>query len=203
MQTLEVFADVACPFAHAGLARFHAFREQRGLNGPLLWVRAWPLEIVNAQPFDGAALAPKIDALRDQVAPDRFAGFDPTSFPATSLPALISEAAAHRTDRNVGEQFSLAVRRALFDDGEDVSNPDVLKRLRNQCGVDEPTGADEAAVHAALADGKKRGVDGSPHFLTSHGDFFCPSLRIEHDDSGYDVSFDAAGFHEFIHDVFE
>jgi 2-hydroxychromene-2-carboxylate isomerase len=203
VQTLEVFADVACPFAHASLARFHAFREQRGLALPVLRVRAWPLEIINSQPFDGASLVPKIDALRIEVATDRFGGFDPDTFPATSLPAMISEAAAYRTDVTLGERFSLAVRRALFDDGEDVSDPEVLRRLRDECGVDAPISADEAAVHADLVEGKKRGVDGSPHFFTPDGDFFCPSLEIEHDESGYDVSFDATGFNEFINVVFK
>ena len=45
-------------------------------------------------------------------------------------------------------------------------------------------------------------MEGSPHFFTPDGDFFCPSLRIEHDESGYDVSFDAAGFDKFIAAVF-
>ena len=30
MKALEVFADVACPFAHVGLGRFAAFRRHRG-----------------------------------------------------------------------------------------------------------------------------------------------------------------------------
>ncbi len=202
MQTLEVFADVACPFAHAGLARFAAFRDGRGLTVPVLRVRAWPLELVNGARFDGAALVSKVDALRAEVATDRFGGFDPGAFPATSLPALIAEAAAYRGGNEVGETFSLRLRQALFDDGEDVSDPEVLGRLRDACDVGEPTAADEAAVHSDLADGQRRGVEGSPHFFTPDGDFFCPSLRIEHDESGYDVSFDAAGFEKFIAAVF-
>jgi 2-hydroxychromene-2-carboxylate isomerase len=202
MQMLEVFAEIACPFAHAGLAQFRAFREQRGLAAPRLRVRAWPLELVNAEPFDGATLAPKVEALRADVATDRFAGFDPDRFPTTSLPALISEAAAYRAGDDVGERFSLAVRRALFDDGEDVSDPDVLRRLRAAYGVDEPNDDDEAAVHADYAEGQRRGVIGSPHFFTPDGSFFCPSLRIEHDDAGYDISFDRAGFERFIEAVF-
>jgi hypothetical protein len=189
MQMLEVFAEIACPFAHAGLAQFRAFREQRGLAEPRLRVRAWPL-------------APKVEALRADVATDRFAGFDPDRFPTTSLPALISEAAAYRAGDDVGERFSLAVRGALFDDGEDVSDPDVLRRLRAAYSVDEPNDDDEAAVHADYAEGQRRGVIGSPHFFTPDGSFFCTSLQIEHDDAGYDISFDRAGFERFIEAVF-
>lgn len=202
MQTLEVFADVSCPFAHAGLARFYDYRRAAGLTEPVLRVRAWPLELVNGEALSGSALAPKIAALRAGVADDRFGGFEPSTFPTTSLPAMISEAAAYRTNPAVGEQFSLAVRSALFDHGADVSNPDVLRRLRDECGADEPTTVDDAAVRGDLADGRERGVDGSPHFFTADGDFFCPSLRIEHDESGYEVSFDRAGFERFIGAVF-
>lgn len=202
MQTLEVFAEVGCPFAHTGLARFQAFREERGLASPVLRVRAWPLELINAQPLDGTTLLPKIEALRAEVATERFGGFDPLTFPATTLPAMISEAAAYRTSSRAGEQFSLAVRRALFDDGEDVSDADVLSRIRDECGVGDPAAEDEAAVRADLADGRARGVEGSPHFFTTKGDFYCPSLRIEHDKAGYDVSFDSAGFDQFVSAVF-
>ena len=115
---------------------------------------------------------------------------------------MISEAAAYRAGNDAGERFSLAVRRALFDDGEDISDAHVLRRLRDECEVGEPTAADETAVQTDLADGTARGVDGSPHFFTADGDFFCPSLHIEHDASGYDVSFDEAGFDQFVSAVF-
>ena len=202
MRSLEVFADVACPFAHIGLGRFTAFRRQRGLSEPILRVRAWPLELVNGKALDGPSLAPKIDAIRADVAPELFAGFDPLRFPATSLPAMASEAAAYRVGLHAGEAFSLSVRRALFDDGRDVSDDAVLRRLREHHGIPEPTPADEAAVTADLAEGLQRGVDGSPHFFTPDGDFYCPSLAIEHDDEGYEVSFDTAGFQRFVDVVF-
>ena len=57
-------------------------------------------------------------------------------------------------------------------------------------------------LHADLAEGLQRGVDGSPHFFTPDGDFYCPSLAIEHDDEGYEVSFDTAGFRRFVDAVF-
>lgn len=202
MQILEVFADVACPFAHAGLARFQAFRQEHGRSGPVLRVRAWPLELVNAKALDGPSLTPKIAALRADVAADLFTGFDERNFPATSLPAMTSEAAAYRVGAATGERLSLALRHALFEEGLDVSDPDVLRRLREAHDVPTPTAADEAAVRADYDEGKRRGVDGSPHFFTPDGDFFCPSLDIDHDADGYDVTFDAAGFGHFVTTVF-
>jgi predicted DsbA family dithiol-disulfide isomerase len=197
VQQLEVFADVACPFAHVGLARFAAVRAERGWTEPVLRVRAWPLELVNGKGFAGHSLTPKIEALRADVAQGMFAGFDEQRFPATSVPAMVSEAAAYRVGVATGERFSLAVRHALFEDGLDVADDDVLQRLRVAHDVVTPTAADEAAVHEDLAEGKRRCVEGSPHFFTADGDFFCPSLDIDHDANGYDVSFDADGFHRF------
>ena len=57
VRTVEVFADVVCPFAHVGLRRFVARRAELGRSRPLLLVRAWPLELVNAKPFDPASVA--------------------------------------------------------------------------------------------------------------------------------------------------
>ena len=51
------------------------------VSAPVLQVRAWPLELVNATALDGASLVQKVDALRAEVAVDRFGGFDPGRFP--------------------------------------------------------------------------------------------------------------------------
>jgi predicted DsbA family dithiol-disulfide isomerase len=193
-----VFADVACPFTHVGLRRFLAYRQQRGRTEPTLRVRAWPLELVNGKALDGPSLAPKIEALRAGVAPDLFAGFNVTGFPATTLPAMAAEAAAYRQGLQVGERFSLAVRAALFEDGLDVSDEDVLVNLRRAHGVPQPNDSDRSAVRDDLAEGRRRSVAGSPHFFTSGDDFFCPSLNIGHDHDGYEVAFDPVGFERFV-----
>ena len=203
MRVIEVFADVACPFAHAGLRRFQAYRQQRGQSEPVLRVRAWPLELVNGETLDGPSLVPKIEALRADVATDLFAGFDEHQFPTTTLPAMAAEAAAYRKGLDVGERFSFAVRHALFEDGLDVSDAAVLRSLREAHGIPEPTEDDRSAVRNDLAEGKRRDVSGSPHFFTADGSFFCPSLVIKHADDGYEVSFDAAGFQRFVAAVFD
>lgn len=203
MKVVEVFADVACPFTHAGLCRFKAYRQQRGKIEPILRVRAWPLELVNGKALDGPSLVPKIEALRADAAIDLFVGFDEQQFPVTTLPAMASEAAAYRQGLEVGERFSFAVRHALFEEGLDVSDADVLRSLREARGVPEPIEADRSAVLNDFAEGKRRGVSGSPHFFTAEGDFFCPSLDIAHHDDGDEVSFDPAGFQRFVSAAFD
>ena len=198
MTAVEVFADVACPFTHVGLHRFVVHRQQRGRTEPRLRVRAWPLELVNGQPLDGRSLMPKIEALRATAGPDLFAGFAEDHIPTTTLPTLAAEAAAYRQGPEIGELFSLAVRRALFEDGLDVSSQRVLSNLRHAYGVPAPCQADRSAVLDDLAEGKRRGVVGSPHFFTAGGDFFCPALDIDHNDLGYQVSFNTAGFKGFL-----
>ncbi len=202
MQQIEVFADVACPFAHAGLRRFIDHRRQRGLDAPRLWVRAWPLELVNSTPHSGAHLAPEIAALQEEAAPGLFAGFDAATFPLTSLPTLAAAAAAYRAGPEQGEAFSLAVRDALWEHGLDIADPEILAHLAKELDVPLPTDADEAAVHDDLAEGRRRGVSGSPHFFTSGGDFFCPSLDISTEGGHMTVTFDRAGFEDLMTAIF-
>ena len=202
MHQLEVFADVACPFTHVGLRLFRRLREERGAAEPLLRVRAWPLEVVNDTGLDGSALAPKIEALRAGVAPDLFAGFDPSTFPSSTLEAMASEGAAYGVSADVGERFALAVRDALFERGLDVGDADVLAAVRDEVGAPEPSDDDRAAVRADHEEGRGRGVSGSPHFFTPAGDFFCPSLAIEHPDGGLEVHFDEAGYRRFVDAAF-
>ena len=199
MPLIEVYADVACPFTHAGLRRYVAARRERGLTEPTLRIRAWPLELVNGKPLEGPTLAPKIAALRAGVSPDLFRGFDPDRFPRTSLPALAAESAAYRVAPAVGEAFGLAVRDALFEQGLDISDPEVLRRLSAAHGVPDATETDEEQVRADHEEGRRRGVTGSPHFFTPDGEsFFCPSLDIEHEGDRYEVSFDDEGFARFM-----
>lgn len=191
-----VFADVTCPFAHVGLRRFVAERDARAVD-LLLRVRAWPLERANNHAESGTELAPKVQALRDSVAPELFRGFDADSFPVTSWPALVAEAGAYRDDPVRGERFSMAVRTALFEDGRDISDANVLSELLGGLTDDLDRDAEER-VTADWHDGQARGVIGSPHFFIDGDDFFCPSMTIERSGGVLDISFDKSGFDEFV-----
>ena len=98
---IEVFADIWCPFAHVGL---RAIEEQRALAGRhdvVIWVRAWPLELVNGAPLDPLVTNEHAEDLRDQVAPDLFRGLDVVRFPTSTLEALALANRAYRTDPEV------------------------------------------------------------------------------------------------------
>lgn len=192
---IDVWADVACPFTHVGLARLTQRRDAAAAD---TWFRvhAWPLEWVNGRPLDPEFVAEEISALRAQVAADLFRGFDPDAFPATSVPALALTAAAYARGPEVGERTALAVRDALFERGLDVSEPEVLSTLADELGIGD-LAADEGAVRAEYDEGKERGVVGSPYFVVRGEGFFCPSLQIAHGDDGFAVEFDVEAFEDF------
>jgi predicted DsbA family dithiol-disulfide isomerase len=197
---VEVFADVCCPFTHVGLVRFVQRREGRGATTRLR-VRSWPLELVNGRPLDVGLIAEEIDDIREQVAGDLFAGFRPEAFPASSIPAMVLAAAAYRLDVATGEAVSLALRHALFEEGHDIGDAEVLADLARSHGVDAAAATIDT-VRAEWEEGRRRGVIGSPHFFTPDGGFFCPALAIERVDGHLRITADEAGFNRFLDDCF-
>jgi predicted DsbA family dithiol-disulfide isomerase len=184
MAVIEVYADIWCPFTHVGLRTVVRRRSELGRADVAIRVRSWPLELVNGAPLDLDATAVHVEELREQVAPDLFAGFDPNRFPRTTLPALALASAAYRKDDGTGEAVSLALRDALFEKGRDISRPDVLTSVAQTYGVNEGDAADVAGVLADWHQGESRGVKGSPHFFCGEVEAFCPSLIITKDEVG-------------------
>jgi len=72
-----------------------------------------------------------------QVAPDLFRRFDAEYFPNSTLPALAVADAAFEQSLETGEAVSFALRDALFEEGLDISRPDVLavhcRQTRYRC----------------------------------------------------------------------
>lgn len=206
MRTVEVFADVLCPFTHAGLHTLIDRRAERGVSEPRLRIRAWPLELVNGAPLDPHHIAAEITALRDSVRPDLFAGFSVESFPQTSMAAFALTAAADRTgDPVIIEEVGMALRHAVFEEGIDIGQPDLVAPIGARFGL-EPLDPESttAAVRADWQEGASRGVVGSPHFFTDDGgSWFCPGLDISRDSRGDFVVAWKKGTENFVHSVFQ
>jgi predicted DsbA family dithiol-disulfide isomerase len=201
-RVVEVFADVVCPFTHVGLQRLIAYRNENGLRDVTFRVRSWPLEIVNGERLSRDLLVEEIEELRASAAPDLFAGFTPSVFPLTSLPALTLARRAYRASDGLGEAVSVALREALFEHGRDISDPAELVAIAGSLNVDRPDDRDGNAVLADLSEGRSRGVIGSPHFFVGGTGYFCPSLAIERLDGRLEVAFDADGFASFVQRCF-
>ena len=201
MAVLEVYADVTCPFTHVGLHRIVDERNRHGRADLHLRVRAWPLELVNGVPMDAHAVAGKVAALRDSVAPDLFTGFDEGGFPATTLPALALTEAAYRVGPEAGERAALVVRDLVFEDGRDVGDPAVLAAAAAALGL-EVTDADVAQVQSDYDAGRARGVEGSPTFFVGGEGWFCPTLNITKVGDSLEIEFDRDAFDAFVADVF-
>jgi predicted DsbA family dithiol-disulfide isomerase len=191
---IEVFADVGCPFAHLGLLAVLDQCRQRDRHDVVLRVRSWPLELVNGKPLDAGFIAEEIDEIRPQVAPDRFARFSAQAFPGSTLAAMELSAAAYAIDDRTGQAVALAVRDALFEQGRDVGDPEVLASIAAEHGVSwppEPDGSPSPARWTAQQvrddwdEGVRRGVVGSPHFFTPDGGYFCPALDVSRDGDGH------------------
>jgi predicted DsbA family dithiol-disulfide isomerase len=200
--TVEVYADIVCPFTHVGLRRLFALRDEMGRRDVVIRVRAWPLEIVNGEPLGRALLQEEIDELKSSVARDLFLGFDPSLFPMSSLPALALVERAYRHDLRTGEELSTELRDALFEHGADLRRSEVLASIADPYGIDPADESDDAAVLADHAAGRERGVVGSPHFFVHGRGFFCPTLEIERVDGHLNISFDDEGFIAFIRTCF-
>jgi predicted DsbA family dithiol-disulfide isomerase len=187
MARIEVFADILCPFTHVGLRHLVEMRATTG-KATALRVRAWPLELINGAPLSADLVGREIEALREIVAPGLFAGFDPGTFPRSSMPAFGLAAAAYCLDDTLGEAVSLGIRDALFEQGRDVADPREIGEIGEMFGV-VPLAPERAsaAVNADWERGRARGVKGSPHFVVGDRDWFCPSLRIRHDERGFRI----------------
>ena len=105
------------------------------------------------------------------------------SFPQTSIPAQTLTARAYEIDAATGERVALALRWALFEHGFDIADPFALQEIAARHGISDVTPS-ESFVRAEHRAGVARGVVGSPHFFTAHGDYFSPGLDVSHDPGG-------------------
>jgi len=197
---IEVFADVWCPFAWIGLTRVVEARRALGESGPSMRVRPWPLELVNGQPQSAERIVEEVVELRRSVTPDLFVGLRADRFPRSTLLALALAESAYEVSVAAGEAVSLELRRRLFEEGQDVGDRSVLEKVGRAHGLAVPTErAARERAEAALAEGRRRGVLGSPHFFLGNADYFCPALVIQRDGSGaLEVHFDQEGFSAFV-----
>jgi predicted DsbA family dithiol-disulfide isomerase len=200
MPRIEIYADVVCPFAYVGLTRLMQKRASLGRDDVHLQIRSWPLELVNNEPVEGIFIGHEIDEIAPQIAPDLFKGFQAANFPASSMPSLALTAAAYDLDDQTGERVAMAVRRALFENGQNVADTAVLQAIAEQYGLASLGTKDQ--VLSEYARGQERGAVGSPHFFIDDDSQFCPVLDISKVDGHLKVNVDQPAMDELINRCF-
>ncbi len=201
--TVEVFADITCPFTHVGMQRIVPMLSSTG-RAAVIYVRSWPLEWVNGEPLQYDAVAAKAAALTAQLGGDAFSGLRADTWPTTTIPALALVAHAYAGDPATGLALSLDLRRGVFERGHDISDPDVLAEYARSHALHQAIGHKarldgEAIVRDDYEEGQRLGVDGSPHFFIGSTNFFCPALEIGHDEEGaLTARLDTAGLDAFL-----
>jgi len=195
--TIEVFAEITCPFAYVGLEHVVAHVAEIDASVDVI-VRAWPLEWVNGTGLDVAGVQTKAAALCDQLGIDRFAGLRPDRWPRTTIPALALAAASYDVDPTTGLAVSTALRTSLFELGADISDRDTLADIAGAHDVEfDPD--DDGAVRSEYELGRARGVKGSPHYFVADADFFCPALDLGRDADDHLIArFDPDGLARFL-----
>jgi len=200
---IEIFADVWCPFAYVGIRRVFQYRDEIKRNDVPIFVRSWPLELVNNVPMAQAKALGNCDALRRQIAGDQFANTDLSNFPTTTLDALTLIARAYEQDVSAGEKASIVVREAIFELGQDVADESVLQKIATGLGVSYVPEANHVLVRRDWEEGKARGVVGSPHFFNGTIGVFCPSLQLTRtEDSGLIIQANAEKLAAFLKTCF-
>lgn len=198
---VEVFADVWCPFAYVGLTRFLQARDEMAPDLAVV-IRAWPLEWVNGAPLDAALVVEEAEDLRHQVAPELFSGVAAEQFPATTILALALTAAGYRHNLTTGETVAMRLRRALFEEGTDISDPAWLAPLAREHGLSLP---DPDIARRLVVEDHQRGltigVQGSPHFFAGDRSSFCPSLHISRHKGQLQVAADPDRLRQWLSDV--
>lgn len=181
--TIDVYADIACPWCYVGRARLHRALEQRPALDPTLRWRPFQLQpdmpaegrdfrTVLEQKFGSWTRAEQMfDRIRDL---GEELGLD---FQFDAIEVAPNTADAHRLvlwaqDRNRGDAMATALFRAYFSKGRNVSYPDVLVDCVETAGLD----ADDArtllagdtyadAVGESQEQAQRQGITGVPCYV--------------------------------------
>jgi len=179
---LTVFSDLHCPWAYVFSIRLRRARTAVG-EPPVAW-RCWPLELVNDRGTPWETISQEVPVLT-QLEPDHFAPPRRQTWPSTLLPAMEAlKVAGELGGPEAADRYDEAARRAFFLDRRDLSIRPTLAEIAAETGLDRTRFLDafdavghRRSVVADWQEGRRRGVEGSPHvFLPDGSGHFNPGI---------------------------
>lgn len=178
--TMVVFSDLNCSFAHLAVHRLHETRKRLGLEGRI-WFdhRDFPLELFN----DNVNERPGVDSEVSVVgALDPEAGWQlwqgpDWEYPVTMLPPLEAVQAAKEQGWHASEQLDRALRRGHWAEGRCISMRHEILAIAGETGAVDVTALAEAfdsgRARRAVMDQFKAAREGrvtcSPHLFLYDG----------------------------------
>lgn len=179
-QTLVIYADLGCPWAHLAVHRLHRARAESRLDDKVLFdIRPFPLEVFNEQPTPKLILDAETVAVG---AVDPSAGWQlwqgpAHHYPVTTLPPMEAVEAAKEQGLRAGEALDRALRVAFFGRSRVISLRHVIRDVAESCeevdadklldALDDGRARPSLMQHAAVAATDE--VKGSPHVFLPDG----------------------------------
>ena len=181
--TIDVYADIACPWCYVGRARLKQALDQRpGLDVTLQWR---PFQLQPDMPPEGrdfrTVLEQKFGSwdrarqMFDRIR--RMGGEEGLTFDFDAIDVAPNTADAHRLvlwaqEQGAGDTMATALFRAYFSEGRNVSDRDVLVACADEIGLDAEAArtllsgneyADE--VRASQQQAQRQGITGVPCYV--------------------------------------
>lgn len=187
--TIVVYSDLGCPWAHIAVYRLHAARERVNLvNEVDIEPRAFPLELINEIPTPKLILDAEIPVA---------GGLEPAAgwqvwqapaheYPVTVLLAMEAVEAAKQQGPRAAELLDRALRVALFGQSRCISMQHEILNIAEECELDVDAlkehlvrGSARPAIQEQLSTSLSGAVQGSPHVYTPDGfDIHNPGIQL-------------------------
>lgn len=175
MAALKVWSDLRCPWAYVATVRLHRMRDHLSADEVVLEHRAYPLELIeNGLHSEQTARAEMVVAA--QLESSIFSEYTNATWPTSYLMAFEAQKWGYSMGPDIGERFDLALRKAYFLHGHNLSMRDEILAVAEveQLSADQlagalDTGQFRTAVMADFNEAKEIGIEGSPQVILSDG----------------------------------
>jgi predicted DsbA family dithiol-disulfide isomerase len=172
---ITIWSDIHCPWAYVALLRLHRMRDYLGADRLVFDLRSYPRELAGGEKIKAETTQLEVVALA-QLEPTAFSALPDRAWPTSNLPAWEAQKWGFSMGQETGESFDLALRRAVFLHGHNLSVRSELLAVAeteglvaDQLGVALDDGRFRKAVSADLDDALSQAVVGSPHIVLPDG----------------------------------
>ncbi len=188
---IDFWFEFASTYSYLSAMRIEALADNAGVEvrwrpfllGPIFASQGWTTSPFNIYEAKGRYMWRDMERLCQARG---LALRQPDPFPQNSLAAARAALAVEHIDASKLPAFCRAVYAAEFGDGAAITDPDLLGRLADDCGLDGASIREAAgdprikqALRAQTEEAQALGIFGAPSFTTPDGELFWGDDRLE------------------------